>query len=194
VSYLLFLLLLAAGLFVYSTYAVLRSPRRYIATPEAVETLSRFVGLPSLDFKHASALFDPADYKLIVSDPRLAQTAAQLREDRRHLALEWLKLLEKDIFLLWRFRRLLTVAGVFEGVQAEVATAGRVILIVLLIAGLRMSVAIAWPFAFSATASRARESVRSFSLYCATAVGRMPIYQLNALEQRWREREMGSAS
>lgn len=193
-SYLLFLLLLAAGLFVYSTYALLRSPRTYAATPEAVETLSRFVSLPSLDFKHAAALFDPADYKLIVDDPRLAETAARFREDRRHLALEWLKLLQEDIFLLWRFRRLLTVAGVFEGVRAEVATAGRVILIVLFIAGLRMSVAIAGPFAFSATASRARESVSSFSLYCATAVGHMPIYQLNALERRWREQEMGSAS
>jgi hypothetical protein len=184
---LLFLLIAASVLLIYLTYAVKRSRQEVTPTSEAVRTLHRFVSLESLDFRHASALFDPTDYYAIASDPHLAETAAGYREGLRLLALDWLRIQQRDLILLWRFRRLLTSYGAFDGVRSEAAIACRALSILCFLAALRMSVAVAGPFAFRATTSKAREFVYAFSVSCAIALGRIPVYQLSAVEASWRK-------
>ena len=184
---LLFMLIAASVLLFYLTYAVKNSRQEHAPTSEAVRALHQFVNLESLDFRHASALFDPADYYAIASDPNLAETAARYRQGIRLLALGWLKVQQRDLILLWRFRRLLTTYGAFDGMRSEAAIAGRALSILLFLAALRISVAIAGPFAFRATTSKAREFVHAFSLSCAIALGRIPTYQLSAVEDSWRK-------
>jgi hypothetical protein len=183
----LFLLITASVLLVYLTYAVRSSRQENAPTSEAVRTLHRFVSLESLDFRHASALFDPTDCYAIASEPHLAETAAEYRGGLRLLALDWLRVQQRDLILLWRFRRLLTSYGAFDGVRSEAAIACRALSILCFLAALRMCVVFAGPFAVRATTSKARELVYAFSVSCAIALGRIPPYQLSAVEASWRK-------
>lgn len=143
------LLLLTGGAAAYLIVLSVRMPRNCAPTKQALEALHRMVTLPSLSFAHPSALFDPGGYNLLISDPRLSEAAISYRHNIRRIALLWLKLLQNDVMVLWRFRRLLTVCGVYEGLRVEAATAVKAASLAFLVIALRVSVKVAGPFAFS---------------------------------------------
>lgn len=183
----LFILLIIGGLlFALSLAALFRTPPKYEATGEAMETLLKIVPLPGLDFKHSRVLFDGSDYRSIAVEPRFKAIAEQLRRDRRRIALAWLRLLRTDVYTLWRFRRLLTTFGVCASVNEEFATVVTAARLLLLLLVLRLSVMFFGPFAFASAAARVQDRVRGFSSSCGGMLARLPMYQLTQLETNWR--------
>jgi len=179
----LFILLIIGGLlFALSLAALFRTPPKYEATGEAMETLLKIVPLPGLDFKHSRVLFDGSDYRSIAVEPRFKAIAEQLRRDRRHIALAWLRLLRTDVYTLWRFRRLLTTFGVCASVNEEFATVVTAARLLLLLLVLRLSVMFFGPFAFASAAARVQDRVRGFSSSCGGMLARLPMYQLTQLK------------
>jgi len=183
---LIFLLILGGLLFIFSLVALFRTPRGDEASSEAMDTLLKIVPLPGLDFKHSLVLFDDEDYRSIAAEPRFRSIAEQLRRDRRRIALAWLRLLRKDVYTLWRFRRLLTTFGVGATLKEELRSAASAIGVLALLFALRMVVTLFGPFAFASAGARVREEVRSFSGYCGWMLARLPLYQLAQLESNWR--------
>ena len=183
---LIFLLILGGLLFVFSLVALFRTPRGSEATGEAMDTLLRIVPLPGLDFKHSRVLFDDADYRSVAAEPKFKAIAERLRRDRRRIALAWLRLLRKDVYTLWRFRRLLTTFGVRATPQEELRSAASAMGLLALLFTLRVVVTFFGPFAFGSAAATVREDVRSFSGYCGGMLARLPLYQLAQLESNWR--------
>ena len=183
---LIFLLILGGVLFVLSLLALFRTPPKHEAPGQAMETLLKIVPLPSLEFRHCGVLFDDADYRSVAAEPILQAVAEQLRQDRRRLALSWLRLLQTDVFTLWRFRRLLTTFGVSTGAREEWATARRAVALLLFLLGLRLFVALFGPFAFASWAAKIRNRVRGYSCFCGETLSRLPMYQLAQLETNWR--------
>jgi hypothetical protein len=183
---LIFLLILGGLLFALSLLALFRTPSKHQVPGQAMETLLKIVPLPSLEFRHSGVLFDDADYRSIATEPRLRAVAEQLRRDRRRLALSWLRLLQADVFTLWRFRRLLTTFGVSAGLREEFATARRAVGLILFLLGLRLFVALFGPFAFASVAAKIRDRVRGYSCFCGETLSRLPMYRVAQLETDWR--------
>ncbi len=191
---LIFLLALGCLLFLFSFFALWRTPPRNEANGEAREALSRIVSLPGLDFAHAPALFQDADYRWILQNAGPRSVAKQLRRDRRRLALSWLRQLQTDVFVLWRFRRLLTTLGVPSTIREEAGVAGKALGVLLLLLGLRLFVALFGPFSFGRMAAGIQSGVRHFSRGCSATLGRVPMYKLPELEEYWRRLETAHSS
>ena len=123
--------------------------------PDSEAELLRMLRLHSLEFDPVN-LFSDTDYRFLASEPRLRAIARELRKDRKGIALEWLRELQKDVFSMWRFRSLLTRLGVAAGVHNELSEAVQSLLLLSLLCVMRLSVTFFGPFVFGKTAITVR--------------------------------------
>ena len=152
---------------------------------ETTAKLFEIVSLPGLEFKNAAVLFDDSDYRILQREPVFKSVAWHLRHDRRRLVLLWLKLLQKDLLALWRFRRMLTGYGVSNGLSEELRVALTAIVGLVLLFCLRVIVALAGPFALVGLLRSARSDVEDISRSCASLLGRIPSTRWSEIQQAW---------
>lgn len=179
-------LIIGVALLLLSLLALLKAPPRYPANSGTLETLLRIVRVPGLDFKHPELLFDPADYRAVLSDPRLRSVARQLWRDRRRMGLFWLKMLQHDVLSIWRFRRLLTRYRVGVDPSAEGQIFVRALSLLALLVTLRISVALFGPFTFPHMVSATRQAAGNFSQFCSLILAHVPAHQLSSIEEQWK--------
>ncbi len=135
--------------------------------------LLRMLRLGSLEFD-ASILFSDTDYRLLASEPQLRSLARELRKDRRDIALDWLRELQKDVFSMWRFRSFLTRLGVTVGMRNELSEAFRSLLLLSLLCVVRVSVRLLGPYTFGRTAVSVRTSVENLKRSCVATLSNLP--------------------
>ncbi len=148
-----------------------------------VEVL-RMLRLGSLEFD-ATILFSDTDYRLLASEPQWRSLARELRKDRRDIALDWLRELQKDVFSMWRFRSFLTRLGVTVGMRNELSEAFRSLLLLSLLCVVRVSVRLLGPYAFGKTAVTVRTSVENLKRSCVATLSNLPREQWPQIAAEW---------
>ena len=146
--------------------------------------LLRMLRLGSLEFD-ATNLFSDTDYRLLASEPLLRSLAQELRKDRRDIALEWLRELQKDVFSMWRFRSFLTRLGVAASIRNELSEAVRSLLLLSLLRVVRVSIRLLGPYAFGKTAIAVRTSVENLKRSCAARLSDLPRERWPQIAAEW---------
>lgn len=182
----LVLLLVVGGVLLVALGAMLlRGVPQPEPAPDAYAFIAHVVSLPGLAFPRPERFFDPTEYEGLRHAPRMAPVAAELRAERRRLALLWLRMLHDDLRALWRFRRLLTRQGVTSGPAEELSVAWNGLLASVLLTTLRMSVSALGPFAVARISQQARHPVEAVWRSSAYLMGKLPAWQLPEVERRW---------
>ena len=170
------LLMLVIGL-LFLCFAFFALGRRSSAKsndyPDSEAELVRMLRLPGLEFDSTNLLSD-ADYRFLASEPRLRSVARELWKDRRNIALQWLRQLQRDIFTMWRFRAFLTRLGVTTTVGSELSEAVRSFLLLSLLSSLRLYVKILGPYSFGKIAASLRTGVEKTNKTCAAILAKLP--------------------
>jgi len=146
--------------------------------------LLRMLRLGSLEFD-ATILFSDTDYRLLASEPQWRSLARELRKDRRDIALDWLRELQKDVFSMWRFRSFLTRLGVTVGMRNELSEAFRSLLLLSLLCVVRVSVRLLGPYAFGKTAVTVRTSVENLKRSCVATLSNLPRERWPQIAAEW---------
>lgn len=171
---LIILLVIGSGLLIIGVLALILKPSGNAGKPEPAAALINIVALPSLEFKNPSQIFSDADYRVLVSEPRLRDIAQGLKSDRRRMALQWLRLLQIDVVSLWRLRRMLTTYGVSQGMRAELATTIQIALMIISLGALRSFVFCFGPFACARSVSTVRLHADGLFRGCGAALRHLP--------------------
>lgn len=189
------LLLFVAGvvLFVLFLALSLTGRPRMNPDPRPLAELERIVPLNGLVFNQAEVLLNPRDYQMLRSHAGLQRVARELRRERKDIVLLWLRLLQRDILNLWRFRRLLVRSGAPAGLAEEFHVAAASMLILGLLLGLRTIVAVAGPFALPQLIRLAKGQAEYAYQASAALLARLPSGCLAELESQWMARS-GAAS
>jgi len=148
-----------------------------------VEVL-RMLRLGSLEFD-ATILFSDTDYRLLASEPQWRSLARELRKDRRDIALDWLRELQKDVFSMWRFRSFLTRLGLTVGMRNDLSEAFRSLLLLSLLCVVRVSVRLLGPYAFGKTAVTVRTSVENLKRSCVATLSNLPRERWPQIAAEW---------
>jgi hypothetical protein len=146
--------------------------------------LLRMLHLRSLEFD-ATNLFSDTDYRLLASEPQLRPLARELKEDRKNIALEWFRELQRDVFSMWRFRRFLTRLGVADGISNELSEAVRSLLLLSLLYVARVSVRFLGPYAFGKTVIAVRTSTENLKQSCVATLDALPRERWPQIAAEW---------
>lgn len=146
--------------------------------------LSRMLRLSSLEFD-ATNLFSDTDYRLIASEPKLRSVAQELRKDRTDIAQEWLRELQHDVFLMWRFRNFLTRLGVAASVRDELLGAVRSVLLMCFVCVVRVSIKLFGLYTFRKTVIVMRTRAENLKRYCVTTLEALPRERWPQIAAEW---------
>jgi hypothetical protein len=173
---LLLLIFLLVGLWDFPT-AVVQSP--------AAGAVRQMVKLEGLTFTGEAVLLDDTDYRMLLANPGLRDTAKRLRRDRQELALLWIAMLLHDLKELRRFRQFLLRRGVPAGLGEEARISCAFVCSLFLLHAARLVIRLAGPFALRRTARRSRRLVELMSYAAALVLNRVPRTGWTDVEDSW---------
>lgn len=148
--------------------------------------LSSVLHLDSLEFDAPSLVFANKDYRELASEPLLRPIARQLRQDRKRIALEWLRGCQSDVMAMWRFRRFLTSRGAPSTTREELAQALRSLGLICFLAALRASVWVCGPYTFTRLAADVRAGGWELRRACTKALAKLPRADWQQIAAEWR--------
>lgn len=146
--------------------------------------LQRMLRLRSLEFD-ASTLFSDGDYRLLASEPKLHSLAQELRKDRTDIAQEWLRELQHDVFLMWRFRNFLTRLGVAASLSDELLGPVRSLLLMCFVCVVRVSIKLFGLYAPGKTVIVMRTRAENLRRYCVTTLEALPRERWPQIAAEW---------
>jgi hypothetical protein len=142
-------------------------------------------GLSSANARDFAMLIGDSDYQVLRARPELKFVCARFRRDRRRIALLWLGELQKDVRLVWEFRRFLVRNGLVVTFREEAAIAFGSCFAIMYLATLRVAVFVCGPFVLARTIRAARVPVEHLSSQGAGLLARAPAPVRAQLAQRW---------
>jgi hypothetical protein len=151
---------------------------------EPTEKLA-IAGLSAVDSSQLDMIFGVDDYRKLRTRPELKSTCVRLRRDRRRIALLWLGDLQRDVHLVWEFRRFLVGNGLTVTVRDEFGIGVGSCLALLRLGVARIVVLTCGPFTLPRVAQNAARPVESLSSRAALLLARVPAALRTQLEQKW---------
>lgn len=150
-------------------------PQGYAAVPGLSAVLS-----PDMD-----RLLGKDDYHRLRARPELESVRRRFWWDRRRIAVMWLAELQRDVRLLWEFRRFLVRNGLHVTLREEVGVgfAGLTALAYLKI--IRAVIFLFGPFAVPGAMRNARHLVQVLSIRDVALLARVPSLRKADIEQKW---------
>ena len=136
--------------------------------------------LPPLDI-----IVGSDDYRKLRTIPELKSVREMFWRDRRRIVLMWLAELQKDVHILWKFRRFLVRNGLLVTFREEVGVVFAGLLALLYLKVVRAAVFIFGPFALHGALGNARLLVERLSIWGERALARVPAARKAEIEQRW---------
>jgi hypothetical protein len=130
-------------------------------------------------------VFGIDDYLKLRTRPELKSTCVRLRRDRRRIALLWLADLQRDVHLVWEFRRFLVSNGLTVTFRDEVAIGIETFLALLCVGATRIVVMSCGPFFLRQVAQIAFRPVELLGSRAALLLVRAPAAVRTQLEQKW---------
>lgn len=155
--------------------------------PTTNETAGRYAiaGLSAANVPHVDLVFRDTDYRMLRTRPDLRPICVKLRRDRRRIALMWLGELQRDVRILWEFRRFLVRHGLPVTIGEEVAIGCGACFALFYLKTLRIIVFTSGPFVFSGALRSARVPVDRLSTKGSVLLARAPIALRTEIEQSW---------
>lgn len=150
-----------------------------------VPPVDRIAGLSGLPFSNLNLLLGSDDFEKLRSRADLRPVSVRLREDRRRIVLHWLRLLQEDVRVLWRFRRFLVRSGVTVTLYEEIRSFLTAALATAYVRGLRFFVFLFGPFVLREPLQRAKCLVERVSFLGAALLARMPASTSAEIERKW---------
>ncbi|MGH9717989.1 MAG: hypothetical protein ACRD4R_14860 [Candidatus Acidiferrales bacterium] len=178
----LFLLLVFVCLSLF--LALLLRPDHATAERES-EIRESVVGLSAANAQHLQLLFGDADYRQLRARAELKAVCAKFRRDRRRIALLWLGELQRDVRLVWEFRRFLVRNGLPVTFREEVAIGCGGCFALAYLNSVRLTVFLCGPFVLSSGVQSAKLPVARLSQRGAGLLARAPAPMRAQLEQKW---------
>lgn len=130
-------------------------------------------------------LFGTDDYRRLQTKPELKSTCVRLRQDRRRIALLWLGDLQRDVHLVWEFRRFLVRNGLTVTVWDEYRIGIAACLALVCLGAARIIVVTCGPFVLRRIGPNAVRPVELLSSRAAHLLVRAPAAIRTQLEQKW---------
>jgi hypothetical protein len=152
-------------------------PKSDLETCNTINGLS-VVSLLSLDLARD-------DYRALRARPELKSVCAQYRRDRRRIALLWLGELERDVRLVWEFRRFLVRNGLAVTFREEAAIALVGSLAMCYLKTVRLAVFLGGPFILPGALRAARLPVLRLSNRGAGLLAKAPADTKAQIERKW---------
>ena len=154
------------------------SERNRIASPA-------IAGLSTTHLQQLDILLGNEDYRKLRATPDLKALSVKFRRDRRRIALLWLGELQRDVRIVWKFRRFLVRNGLPVTFREELAIAFGASLAVLYLKTVWFLVFVSGPFVLSEMIRSARLPVERLSMRGASLLARAPASTRTQIEQRW---------
>lgn len=176
-------LLIVCGSLVLFLFLLLK-PQQSPAERES-ELCDSIAGLSSASAPDFRTLFADTDYRMLSARPELKSICAKYRSDRRRIALLWLGELERDVLLVWEFRRFLVRNGLPVTFQEELGIAFAGSLALIYLNAIRFSVLLFGPFVLPGALHTAKSPVVRLSRRGAGLLDRAPADTRNRLQQKW---------
>lgn len=153
--------------------------------PRDSEVRSTIAGLFAASACHIDALFSDTDYRNLSARPELKPLRIEIRADRRRIALLWLGRLQREVHIVWEFRRFLAANHftVTVGEEVEIGCAACFALLYLRFAWIL--VFFCGPFALRGGLRRAGVPVQRLSSRAARLLAQAPAAVRTQLEQKW---------
>jgi hypothetical protein len=152
----------------------------------AIKAVDQMLNLEGDSFAYGERLLDDGDYRLLKSNPKLQEVAAQLKKERQMLILMWISSISRDIETLWRFRRFIIVQHQAPVKTSEEWAIFRSYLITMgVLKMMKVSVLLLGPFAFSGWSRAAGRPVIAFSNAAANLLARVPSSGWTDIERAW---------
>jgi hypothetical protein len=148
-------------------------------------------GYPSVEGVSEAFSFDLAslcgkdDYRQLGTRPELESVRRKFWRDRRRIMVMWLGDLERDVRVLWEFRRFLVRNGLQATLKEEVAVACAALVALLYVKMLRVTIFLLGPFAVPRAVQNARSLVQVLSRRDGALLSRVPIPRKAEIERKW---------
>lgn len=175
--------LLLVGLFVF--WALSQWERGVELRPAQVAPLLELVPLLAASHERAERIFDARDYRFLVSQPHLRQTAQQFECHRRETALLWLRLVREDFERLQQFHRTLVRCGARMDARTEWSLLLSVVSFRLFYGLLTVWIRVFGLYAAPRAHTALLGSIRRVSSLLADVLARLSPGQLAEVKQFW---------
>jgi len=149
------------------------------------ELRATIAGLSAANAQQLEMLFGDGDYRALRSRPELKALSAKFRQDRRRVALLWLSELQRDVVVVWEFRRFLVRNGLSVTFGEEVAIALGACFALAYLNVLQLTVFLCGPFVFSGAVRSAKFPVERLSGQGAGLLSRAPAAVRAQLQLKW---------
>jgi len=125
------------------------------------------------------------DYRKLRAMPELKSVREMFWRERRRIVLMWLGELQKDVHILWKFRRFLVRNGLLVTFREEASVVFTGLFALLYLNAVQAAVFIFGPFALHGALGNARLLVERLSIWGEAAFARVPATRKVEIEQRW---------
>lgn len=142
-------------------------------------------GLNGVHFPDIDILSGYNDYRLLVKRSELKSVSAKFREDRRRIVLMWLKELQRDVRVLWEFRRFLVKNGLAVTFREELAIGTTAFITLMELRVLRLLVLTFGPYIPRHALRRVRLPIRQLSGQSVAILSRAPSQTRERVEELW---------
>jgi hypothetical protein len=142
-------------------------------------------GLSAANAQQFDMLFGDGDYRVLRGRPELKAVSAKLRHDRRRVALLWLGELQRDVLVVWEFRRFLVRHGLPVTFREEAAIGCGACFALAYLNVLQMTVFLCGPFVFSSAVRSAKFPVERLSGQGAHLLSHAPDAVRVQLQRKW---------
>jgi hypothetical protein len=142
-------------------------------------------GLSFVSVPHLGILFGEEDYRKLRTRPELKEVSKRFRRDRGRIVLMWLGELQRDLHILWEFRRFLVRNGLPVTFREEAGVVSAALAALLYLKIVRVTIFIFGPFALLGALKAARFLVETLSSRSAALRAHVPDLRKTEIEQRW---------
>jgi hypothetical protein len=150
---------------------------------------SHVPGLTGVHFPHFDILLGHDDYRKLHARPELKPVRIKFRQDRRRIVLMWLRELQRDVSVLWEFRRFLVKNGLRVTFREELKTGFKTLCILVFLVNMRAMVSILGPFALRPGLRRVQIVVNRLSIQSLGLLSRAT--DKERMEQMWSQHVLG---
>jgi len=169
-----------AFLFLFLFFAPQRA--RTKDRPEISETIA---GLSAANAQSFDMLFGDRDYRALRSRKELKAIAKKFRRDHRRIALLWLGELQRDVLVVWEFRRFLVRNGLPVTFREEAIIGAGACFALAYLNVLQTTVFLCGPFVFSGAVRSAKLPVERLSGQGADLLSHAPDAMRAQLQSEW---------
>jgi hypothetical protein len=146
---------------------------------------ARIAGLSAVFVPSLAIIVGNDDYRMLSTRPELKSVRKRFWRQRRRIVLMWLGELQKDVHVLWKFRRFLVRNGLLVTFREEVGVVFTGLLALVYLKVMRTAVFIFGPFALHRALGNARLLVERLSRWGEAALARVPAARKAEIEQGW---------